>query len=117
MSKFCQNSKNRPKGTLVCKNKTVTKEVYQDLLISKLLPAIMEKWPRRYRLTRKIFIQHDVVKNHIHEDDQDFKDTLMERGIKTELHMQAANSPDVNLLDFSEPSRVSMMLHQKMKRN
>ena len=36
-----QKSKNRPKGTLVWKNKMVTKEVYQDLLISKLLPAIM----------------------------------------------------------------------------
>ena len=38
-------SKNRPKGTLVWKNKAVTKEVYQELLISKLLPAIVEKRP------------------------------------------------------------------------
>ena len=29
-----QKSKNRPKGTLVWKNKTVTKEVYRELLIS-----------------------------------------------------------------------------------
>ena len=40
-----QGSKNRPKGTLVWMNKAVTKEVYQELLISKLLPAIVEKWP------------------------------------------------------------------------
>ena len=52
-----QRSKNKPKGTLVWKNKMVTKEVYQDLLISKLLPAIMEKWPRRDRLSRKILGQ------------------------------------------------------------
>ena len=38
-------SKYRPRGTLVWKNKPVTKEVYCELLISKLLPAIVEKWP------------------------------------------------------------------------
>ena len=35
-------SKNRPKGTLVWKNKTVTKDVYRDLLINQLIPAILE---------------------------------------------------------------------------
>ena len=40
-------SKNRPKGTLVWKNKMVTKEVYRELLISKLILAILENWPRR----------------------------------------------------------------------
>ena len=56
-------SKNRPKGTLVWKNKIVTKEVYHDLLISKLILSILEKWPRRDRLSRKIFIQQDRAKN------------------------------------------------------
>ena len=37
-------SKNRPRGTLVWKNKAVTKkEVYRELLISKLLLAIIEE--------------------------------------------------------------------------
>ena len=57
-----QKSKNRPKGTLVWKNKVVTKEVYQDLLISKLILSILEKWPRRDMLSRKIFIQQDGAK-------------------------------------------------------
>ena len=56
-------SKNRPNGALVWKNKVVTKEVYQDLLISKLIPSILEKWPRRDMLSRKIFIQQDRAKN------------------------------------------------------
>ena len=55
-------SKNRPKGTLVWKNKVVTKEVYQDLLISKLIPSILEKWPRRDMLSRQFFIQQDGAK-------------------------------------------------------
>ena len=49
-------SKNRPKGALVWKNKTVNIEVYRDLHICKLLLAIIEKWLRRDRLSRKIFI-------------------------------------------------------------
>ena len=57
-----QKSKNRPKGMLVWKNTIVTKEVYRDLLISKLIPSILEKWPRRDMLSRKIFIQQDRAK-------------------------------------------------------
>ena len=84
----------------MCKNKTVTKEVYRNLLISKLLPAIMEKWPRRDRLSRKIFIQQDGAKNHISENDKEFNDILMEKDINAKLYMLAANSPDINLLDL-----------------
>ena len=91
------------------------KEVYRDLLIAKLLPAIMEKWPRRDRLSRKLSIQQDGAKNYISEDDKVFNDTLMEKGINAKLHMQAANSSDVKLLDlgFLEPSRVSTTPLQK----
>ena len=43
-----------------------------------------------------------------------FKEALMENGINSKLYTQAANSPDINLLDLgsSEPSRVSMTLCQ-----
>ena len=58
----------------------VTQEVYQDLLISKLLPAILQKWPRRDQLSRKSFIQQDGEKNHISENDRVFKEALMEKG-------------------------------------
>ena len=104
---------------LVWKNKIVTKEVYRDLLISKLIPAIVEKWPSRDRQSRTTFIQQDGAKKHIHEDDKEFNNALMEQNIDTVLYVQTPNSPDVNLLDlgFSEPPRVSMTLHQETKRN
>ena len=54
--------KNRPKGTLLWKNQIVTKEVDHDLLITKLVPSILEKWPRRDRLSRSFFIQQDGQK-------------------------------------------------------
>ena len=95
-----QKSKNRPKGTLVWKNKTVAKEVYRELLISKLIPAILENWPGRDRMSRTIYIQQDGAKYHIREDDEEFNNALMEQDIDAKLYMQALNSPDVNLLDL-----------------
>ena len=93
-------SKNRPRGTLVWKNKPVTKGVYRELLISKLLPAIIEKWPRTDRLSRKIWIQQDGAKSHINTDDQEFREALQDQELNAGLYTQAANSPDVNLLDL-----------------
>ena len=93
-------SKNRPKGTLVWKNKVVTKEVYWDLLISKLIPSILEKWPRRDMLSRKIFIQQDWAKIHISWDDKLFNDELVDKGINATLYAHEVNSPDVNFLDL-----------------
>ena len=92
--------KNRPKGTLVWKNKTVTKDVYRELLLSKLILAILENWPSRDRMSRTIFIQQDGAKKHIHEDDEEFNNTLMEQNINAKLYTQTLNSPDINLLDL-----------------
>ena len=93
-------SKNQPRGTLVWKNKLVTKEVYCEVLISKLLPAIVEKWPQTDRLSRKIWIQQDGAKSHISTDDDEFTEALHDQEINVGLYTQAANSPDVNLLDL-----------------
>ena len=62
----------------------------------RLIPAIVEKWPISDRNSRKIFIQQDGVKNHIHEDDKLFNDALEENGVNAELYMQSVNSPDVS---------------------
>ena len=82
------------------KNKIVMKDVYRDLLITKLIPAIVEKWPITDRNSRKIFIQQDGAKNHIREDDKLFNNALAENGVNAELYTQSPNSPDVNLLDL-----------------
>ena len=114
-----RKSRNRTKGMPVWKNKIITKEVYCDLLTTKLIPSILEKWPRRDRLSRKIFIQQDRAKNHISCDDKLFNDALVKKGINATLYTQAEKSPDVNLLDlgFLELFKVSMMLLPKMKKN
>ena len=51
-------------------------------------------------MSRSIFVQQDSVKNHIHEDDKEFNNALMEQDIDAKLYMQTPNSPDVNLLDL-----------------
>ena len=78
----------------------MTKEVYHELLISKLLPAIVEKWPWVDQLSRKILIQQDGAKSHISADDDEFKEALIDQNIKAEQYTQAANSHDINLLDL-----------------
>ena len=92
--------KNRPKGTLVWKNKTVTNDVYRDLLINQLILAILGKWLRRDTMSRTIYIQQDGVKNHICQDDEEFNNALTEQDIDAKLYTQTPNSPDVNLLDL-----------------
>ena len=51
------------------------------------------------RLSRKIWIQQGGAKSHISADDDEFKEALNAQEINAELYTQAANSPDVNLLD------------------
>ena len=112
-------SKNKPKGTLVWKNKMVTKEVYRELLISKFILAILENWPSRDRMSRTIFIQQDSAKNHIHEDDEEFNNVLMEQDIdenstcKHQIHLTLT----CWIWVFLEPFRASTMHHQRMKKS
>ena len=51
-------------------------------------------------MSRTIFIQQDGAKTHIHEDDEEFNNALMEQDIDAKLYTQTLNSPDINLLDL-----------------
>ncbi|KAL7573328.1 hypothetical protein ACA910_011691 [Epithemia clementina (nom. ined.)] len=94
-----RSSHNCPAGTLVWQNTSVTREVYRDILINKLIPAIHKKWPLNG--TKAIRIQQDGAKAHIPEDDQQFRDALDAAGLQqTTLYNQAANSPDLNVNDL-----------------
>ena len=69
-------------------------------MISKLLPTIVEKWPRTDRLSRKIWIQQDGAKSHINTDDEEFREAIQDQELTAGLYTQVANSLDVNLLDL-----------------
>ena len=44
--------------------------------------------------------KQDGAKNHIHEDDEELNNALMEQEIDTKLYTQTLNSPVMNLLDL-----------------
>jgi len=97
-----RSSRNRPRGTLVWKNTSITKDVYRDLLTEKVLPAVKDKWP--VGCTRNITIQQDGASSHISPDDEGWLDALAAGegnwGQRIKLETQPPNSPDLNLNDL-----------------
>ena len=60
-----RTSVNQKKGTIETKCLSVTKEVYEDFLVNKVIPAICDKFPRtRSRGKDVIYIQHDNPNSH-----------------------------------------------------
>ena len=93
-----RNSCNRPAGTPEWENESITRPVYRKIIIDKLLPAILQKWPENNAGT--IHIQQDGAKPHILPNDAAFRRAVSEMGMDVVLYTQPANSPDVNLLDL-----------------
>ena len=60
-----RTSVNQKKGTIETKCLSVTKEVYEDFLVNKVIPAIWDKFPcTRSRGKDVIYIQHDNPNSH-----------------------------------------------------
>ena len=92
-----QSSKKCAKGTPVWKNQCITRDVYWEYLIQKLLPAIKQRWPTS---NGRIRLQQDSAKSHILEDDEEFKEAVDEIGLNLTVYTQSPNSPDTNILDL-----------------
>ena len=99
-----RTSSKRAAGTLVWKDESVTRDVYRRMLAEKVVPAIIEKWPRRewIRNDRVIRIQQDGPNCHITPADEQFNGKLRELGVENIvlLYTQPANSPDLNINDL-----------------
>src|SRR5690349_1607478 len=94
-----RNSKNRKAGELVTKPVIVTKEIYSEMLISNVLPAIRDQWPR-CSAKRPIFIQQDNAKPHLSVNDPRFIEAASADGFDIRLRCQPPNSSDMNVLDL-----------------
>ena len=92
-----QSSKKCTKGIPVWKNQCITRDVYQEYLIQKLLPPIKERWPTN---NGRIRLQQDGAKSHILEDDMEFKEAVDEIGLNLTVYTQSPNSPDTNILNL-----------------
>ena len=99
-----RRSANREAGTPEWENVNVDKDVYRELLLSSIVPAIADKWPSQEfdNDAFQITIQQDGAKAHIKPDDDEWLETLEELGFedKTRLVTQPANSLDTNLNDL-----------------
>lgn len=93
-----RNSRNRPAGTPELKSVNVTRELYKNMLIEKVLPAIYAKWPGRPPY--KVRLQQDNAKAHVHLDNQEVHDSGHRNRSAIKLIAQPPNSPDFNILDL-----------------
>ena len=99
-----RKSSNRARGTLEWKDENVTAEVYRNVLIEKVLPAIVDKWPKGEMNNNsiQIGIQQDGAKAHIAPTDSTWLDAVAAVGQEEKIYLytQPANSPDTNLNDL-----------------
>ncbi len=101
-----RNSKNRPAGTMETKTIIVTKEVYREFLITKIIPAIRQKWPLSYfddphlDRSKTIWIQQDNARVHVNPNDKAVVVAGKRGGWDIRVKNQPANSPDLNVCDL-----------------
>jgi hypothetical protein len=98
-----RRSKNKNKGDPVWVNDSVTKDVYREYMITKVLPAILAVFPVDYLDRKGVRIQQDGAKSHIADDDEEWLEALEELapGNKIKLFTQPARSPDLNINDLA----------------
>jgi hypothetical protein len=68
-------------------------------LITKLLPAIVARWPQEDR-GQTIWIQQDNAPSHVPTNDPQFCAAAAQTGLDISIMSQPANSPDMNVLDL-----------------
>ena len=95
-----RSSRNRPKGAPVTKNmESVTRDVYREFLLTRVIPTIKDKWPKESR-GEAIFIQQDNATPHILLDDPEVVEACTADGWNIQMICQPPNSPDLNVLDL-----------------
>ena len=82
-TKAKRNSKNRPAGTPVISQVSVTAKAYRAMVLKNLLPSIKNKWPGRN--PQQIFIQEDNAPVH---SASIAKVVAQEAFLKHSLHVQ-----------------------------
>jgi hypothetical protein len=94
----------------------VTKQVYSDMIINNVIPAIRAKWPDD---NKEVFIQHDNANAHFLPDDLPFQILGAAFSWNITLTGQPANSPDTNINDmgfFGRFHHVSGMMLKRQER-
>lgn len=88
-------SRNRAAETLVLHKVSVTCDTYRAMVIDKLLPAIVARWPGGV-----CTVQQDNAPAHIVTDDSMLAAAVHSCNVDVRLSCQPTNSPDLNVLDL-----------------
>ena len=96
-----RSSRHRARGTMEMKSVNVKKEVYLEMMLTKVFPVIKEKCPTSMK-SRTIIIQQDNAPPHqlfVNENEQ-VQQSLQQLELIVKIQNQPANSPDLNILDL-----------------
>ncbi|KAK9690064.1 hypothetical protein RND81_09G102100 [Saponaria officinalis] len=107
-------SKSRHRGVLQTKAiDKITKQVTRECLITKVIPAIKEKWPANG--SKYVIIQQDNVKPRISNDAHEFQNASNSDGFHIQLQNQPPISPDLNINDLDAPTTVEELVDVVLK--
>ncbi|XP_021848849.1 uncharacterized protein [Spinacia oleracea] len=111
-----RSSKNRARGTpITYANQGVNKEVFREKLLTKMLPAIRQKWPADSAKT--IIIQADNANPHIGAGDPQFLQEANIDGFTFIWQPQSPRSPDLNILDLGFFRSIQSLYEKKMPKD
>lgn len=85
-------------------------------MISKVLDAIVRRWPREYA-GQTIWIQQDNAPSHVPVNDEEFAAAVAQTGLDIRLINQPANSPDLNVLDLGFFNSLQSLTYDRISRN
>ncbi|XP_021773282.1 uncharacterized protein LOC110737223 [Chenopodium quinoa] len=111
-----KSSKKRSKGTLETKAlQNVNREVIRDMLLIKVIPAIISKWPKS--LAKNVVIQWDNARPHQVPNDAEFMVATTANGFNINFVFQPAQSPDLNVLDLGLFRSIQSLQYQSFPRD
>ncbi|XP_021767511.1 uncharacterized protein LOC110731901 [Chenopodium quinoa] len=114
--KVKKSSKNRASGTMVTKAlQNVNREVIRDMLLNKVIPVIMDKWPEI--LPNNIVIQWDNARPHQIPTDEEFSAATSANGFNIQFVFQPAQSPYLNVLDLGLFRSIQSLQYQSFPKN
>ena len=107
-----RTTKKRVKATMITKEITsVSRDVIKETIINKLLPNIVQMFPRD---TSIINIQLDGAGAHSIHNDPDINRAFLDSGLNIQLVKQPPQSPDLNVLDLGYFNSIQSLQQTKV---
>jgi hypothetical protein len=88
----------------------------RSYFISKVVPAIVTKWPEQDR-GQTIWIQQDNAPSHVPSNDPKFIAVVAQTGLDICLLSQSSNSLDLNCLDLGFFASLQSLAAKRISRN